>query len=155
MFITVSKFQSLAACHYILTLQRKNPDEENTAPRTESVLIWNVLFYFLHKYIYFMHIDNQSYCVFCVMLALYYYSYFILNYFLNLYIYFLLLQLSAFSPIPPPHPSQSHLPPPPLPSPLILSLCPVLYSSSYRPLSPLFPPYSPLAIVTMFLISMF
>ena len=30
----------------------------------------------------------------------------------------------------------------------------VLYSSSYRPLSPLYPPHSPLAIVTMFLISM-
>ena len=33
--------------------------------------------------------------------------------------------------------------------------CPcVLYSSSYRPLSPLSPPHSPLAIVTLFLISM-
>ena len=32
--------------------------------------------------------------------------------------------------------------------------CPcVLYSSSYRPLSPLSPPHSPLAVVTMFLIS--
>ena len=30
-----------------------------------------------------------------------------------------------FLPIPPPHPSQSYLPPPPLPSPLILSLCPL------------------------------
>ena len=30
----------------------------------------------------------------------------------------------------------------------------VLYSSSYRPLSPLSPPHSPLAIVTLFLISM-
>ena len=33
--------------------------------------------------------------------------------------------------------------------------CPcVLYSSSCRPLSPLYPPHSPLAIVTLFLISM-
>ena len=30
-----------------------------------------------------------------------------------------------FLPFPPPHPSQSHLLPPPLPSPLILSLCPL------------------------------
>ena len=30
-----------------------------------------------------------------------------------------------FLPFPPPHPSQSHLPLPPLPSPLILSLCPL------------------------------
>ena len=29
----------------------------------------------------------------------------------------------------------------------------VLYSSSYRPLSPLSPPHSPLAVITMFLIS--
>ena len=57
-----------------------------------------------------------------------------------------------FLPIPPPHPSQSHLPPPPLPSPLILSMCP--YSSSCKPLSQLSPPHSPLAIVTLFLISM-
>ena len=44
--------------------------------------------------------------------------------------------------------SFSHLHPPPW-------FCPcVLYSSSYRPLSPLSPPHFPLAIVTMFLISM-
>ena len=73
---------------------------------------------------------------------------------------FLKINLFLFSynclhslPITPPHPSQSHLPPPPLPSPLILSIC-VLYSSSYRPLSPLSPPHSPLGIVTMFSISM-
>ena len=49
-----------------------------------------------------------------------------------------------------PHPSQSHLPPvlPP-------SFCPcVLYSSSWKPLSPLSPPHSPLAIVRLFLTSM-
>ena len=65
----------------------------------------------------------------------------------------ILLQLSAFSPhpstppqpIPPPSP---HLYPPPW-------FCPcVLYSSSCKPLSPLSPPHSPLAIVTLFLISM-
>ena len=43
--------------------------------------------------------------------------------------------------------SLSHLYPPPW-------FCPcVLYSSSYRPLSSLSPPHSPLAIVTLFLIS--
>ena len=52
-----------------------------------------------------------------------------------------------FLPIPPPHLSQSHLPPP--------RFCPcVLYSSSCKPFSPLSPPHSPLAIVTLFLISM-
>ena len=41
-----------------------------------------------------------------------------------------------------------HLYPPPW-------FCPcVLYSSTYRPLSPLLPPHSPLAIVTLFLISL-
>ena len=44
--------------------------------------------------------------------------------------------------------SLPHLYPPPW-------FCPcVLYSSFYRPLSPLSPPHSPLVIVTMFLISM-
>ena len=44
--------------------------------------------------------------------------------------------------------SLPHLYPPPW-------FCPcVLYSSAYRPLSPLPPPHSPLAIVTLFLISM-
>ena len=44
--------------------------------------------------------------------------------------------------------SLPHLYPPPW-------FCPcVLYSSSYKPLSPLSPPYSPLAIVTLFLFSM-
>ena len=44
--------------------------------------------------------------------------------------------------------SLTHLYPPPC-------FCPcVLYSNSYRPLSPLSPPHSPVAIVTMFLISM-
>ena len=44
--------------------------------------------------------------------------------------------------------SLPHLYPPPW-------FCPcVLYSSSYRPHSPLSPPHSPLAIVTLFLISM-
>ena len=57
-----------------------------------------------------------------------------------------------FLPIPPPHPSQPHLPPPPTPSPWF---CPcVLYSSSCNPLSSLSPPHSPLAIVILFLISM-
>ena len=44
--------------------------------------------------------------------------------------------------------SLPHLYPPPW-------FCPcVLYNSSYRPLSPLSPPHSPLAFVTLFLISM-
>ena len=51
-------------------------------------------------------------------------------------------------PIPPPHPSQTHLHPPPW-------FCPcVLYSSSCSPLSSLSPPYSSLAIVRLFLTSM-
>ena len=64
------------------------------------------------------------------------------------------LQLYAFSPHPstPPHPSRTPLPSPPPLSPLILSMC--LYSSSCKPLSPLSPPHSPVAIVTLFLISM-
>ena len=56
-----------------------------------------------------------------------------LLYFFWSFIYFLkLINLFLFSynclhflPFPPPHPSQSHLPPQPLPSPLILSLCPL------------------------------
>ena len=49
---------------------------------------------------------------------------FILFYFLQ---FLLLFSYSClhFLPIPPPHPSQSHLSPPPLPSPLILSMCPL------------------------------
>ena len=60
--------------------------------------------------------------------------------------------MSAFSPLPstPPQPV-----PPPSPTSTPPWFCPcVLYSSSYRPLSPLSPPHSPVAIVTMFLISM-
>ena len=57
-----------------------------------------------------------------------------------------------FVPIPPPQPSWTQLPPPPPPSPLILSMCP--YSSSWKPFSPLSIRLSPLAIVTLFLISM-
>ena len=53
---------------------------------------------------------------------------------------------------PPRHPNQSHLPPPPSPPPWSHPCVP--HSSSYRPLSPLSPPHSPVAIVTMFLISM-
>ena len=55
-----------------------------------------------------------------------------------------------FLPMPPPHPSQTHLPPhrPPW-------FCPcVLYSSSCKPLSPPSPPHSPVAIVRLFLTSM-
>ena len=53
-----------------------------------------------------------------------------------------------FLPIPPPHPSWTHLHPPPW-------FCPcVLYSSSCNPLSSLSPPHSPLAIVRLFLTSM-
>ena len=52
-----------------------------------------------------------------------------------------------FLPIPPPHPSWTHLPPP--------WFCPcVLHSSSCNPLSSLSPPHSPLDIVILFLISM-
>ena len=53
-----------------------------------------------------------------------------------------------FLPTPPPHPSQTHLPPPPWFYPC------VLYSSSWKPLSSLPPPHSPLAIVRLFLTSM-
>ena len=62
------------------------------------------------------------------------------------------LQLSTFSPLPHPTPdkptSLPHLHPPPC-------FCPcVLYSSSRKPLSPLSPLHSPLAIVRLFLTSM-
>ena len=57
-----------------------------------------------------------------------------------------------FLPIPPPHPSRTHLPPPPPPFPPFLPC--VLHSSSYNPLSPLSPPHSPLTIVRLFLTSM-
>ena len=65
--------------------------------------------------------------------------YFILFFkFLLLCIYSCML----FLPIPPPHPSQTHLPPPLHPPPWF---CPcVLYSSSCNPLSPLSPPHSQL-----------
>ena len=56
-----------------------------------------------------------------------------------------------FLPIPPPHPTQNHLPTPPQPSPF----CPcLLYSSSCNPLSSLSPPHSPMSIVRLFLTSM-
>ena len=72
--------------------------------------------------------------------------------FLFSFFIFILLQLSAFSP----HPST---PPQPIPPSSPTSTLPwfwpcALYSSSCRPLSPLSPPHSPLAIVTLFLISM-
>ena len=63
------------------------------------------------------------------------------------------LQLSAFSP----HPSTTPQPnPPPSPTPTLpLDFCScVLYSSSWKPVSPQAPPSSPLAIVRLFLISM-
>ena len=64
---------------------------------------------------------------------------------------FIQLQLSAFSPLP-------STPPQPVPPPSPTStpwVCPcVLYSSSWKSLSPLSPPHSPLAIVSVFLISM-
>ena len=66
------------------------------------------------------------------------------------FLIFIHLHLSAFSP----HPSTPTQPTPPpsltTPSPLILSLCP---GSSSGTLSQLSPPHSPLAIVTLFLIS--
>ena len=61
------------------------------------------------------------------------------------------LQLSAFSPLPPLHPSQTHLPPPP---PIWFCPC-VLYRSSCKPLCQQSPPHSPLAIVRLFLTSMY
>ena len=57
-----------------------------------------------------------------------------------------------FLPIPPPHPSWTHLPPHLHPPPWF---CPcVFYSSSCNPLSSLAPPHSPLPIVRLFLTSM-
>ena len=50
---------------------------------------------------------------------------------------------------PTPYPSQTYLPPLHLPSTLVLSMCP-----SWKPLSPLSLPPSPLAIVRLFLTSM-
>ena len=75
--------------------------------------------------------------------------YLFLNYFIVVQ-----LQLSAFSPhpSPPPQPNRTSLPcfhPPPW-------FCPcVLYSSSWTPFSPLSPPPSPLAVVRLFLTSVF
>ena len=51
---------------------------------------------------------------FCILFILFYLFLFLFSY-----------NCLHFLPIPPPHPSQSHLPPPPLPSHLILSLCPL------------------------------
>ena len=69
-----------------------------------------------------------------------------------IFIFYSVTIVCIFSPSLHPSPanptSLSHLYPPP-------RFCPcVLYSSSCRPLSPLSPPHSPLAIVTLFLISM-
>ena len=43
----------------------------------------------------------------------------------KIYLFLFSYNCLHFLPFPPPHPSQSHLPSPPLPSPLILSLCPL------------------------------
>ena len=74
--------------------------------------------------------------------------------FFNLKNFLLLFNYSClhFLPTPPPHLSQTHLPPPPPPSPCVL-WC-VLYSSSWKPLSTLSPPHSPLAIVRLLLTSL-
>ena len=69
-----------------------------------------------------------------------------------LFYFYSVTMVCIFSPSLHPTPASTtslpHLYPPPW-------FCPcVLYSNSYRPLSPLSPPHSPLAIVTMFLISM-
>ena len=69
-----------------------------------------------------------------------------------IYLFLFSYNCLCFLPFPPPTPasptSLPYLYPPPW-------FCPcVLYSSSYRPLSTLSPPHSPVAIVTMFLISM-
>ena len=83
---------------------------------------------------------------------IYFILFFNIYLFLNLFIYFYSVTIVCiFSPSLHPTPaSPTSLPycyPPPW-------FCPCgLYSSSYRPLSPLSPPHSPLAIVTMFLIS--
>ena len=52
-------------------------------------------------------------------------QYFIFYFYLFLFLFLFSYNCLHFLPILPPHPSQSHLPPPPLPSPLILSLCPL------------------------------
>ena len=74
--------------------------------------------------------------------------------FLNLIFIVIQLQLSAFSP----HPSTPPQPNPPTSLPRLHPppwFCPcVLYSSSCKPLSPLSPLHSPLAIVRLFLTSM-
>ena len=71
-------------------------------------------------------------------------------YFFNFFLFsYNCLHFLPIPPLPPASPTSfPHLYPLPW-------LCPcVVYSSSYRPLSPLPPPHSPLAIVTLFLISM-
>ena len=86
------------------------------------------------------------------MLANIWYSdFYYFLYFFNFYCYSITV-VCLFSPSIHPTPAsptflpQLHLPP---------WFCPcVLYSSSCKPLSPLSPPHSPLAIVTLFLISM-
>ena len=92
--------------------------------------------------------------IYCTELITLVFVHFLIYCFLkNLFIYFYsVIIVYIFSPSLHPTPasptSLPHLYPPPW-------FCPCfLYSSSYRPLSPLSPPHSPLAIVTMFLISM-
>ena len=91
------------------------------------------------------HLERSSLII--LFQTLFYFNFFkLINLFLFSY------NCLHFLPFPPPHPasptSLPHLYPPSW-----FCLC-VLYSSSYRPLSPLSTPHSPVAIVTMFLISM-
>ena len=76
-------------------------------------------------------------------------AYFFFNYFIYFYSVTIVCIFSpSLHPTPASPTSLSHLYPPPWFYPC------VLYRSSYRPLSPLSPPHSPVAIATMFLISM-
>ena len=84
--------------------------------------------------------------------ALWFSIFFYYYYFFKFIYFYSVTIVCIFSPSLHPTPasptSLPHLYPPPC-------FCPcVLYSSSYRPLSPLSPPHSPVAIVTVFLISM-
>ena len=97
--------------------------------------------------------NKDAHYTWVVLISYLYKCFYLFIYFINYFIV-IQLQLSAFSP--------HHSPPTPTAKPTFLPcfhsppwFCPcVLYNSSWKPSSPLFPPCSPLAIVRLFLISM-
>ena len=117
-------------------------------PRRKIRKFNNETLNFKYNYVFFANLHNEEKSLHMKLLSIIILLfYFIL--FLKKFVLLFSYSCLHFLPIPPLHPSQTHLPPLPPPSPLILSIV-----VPCKLLSPLSPPHSPLAIVRLFLTSM-